>query len=406
MPHAPVHNGQSNSQPIVSSTVRDPITFSDGGRIVPNRTGGPSGSQNLNSVKNSLKLDENQDSLASDKDYEIEEIHLDYHTMKSLDRVSVKGDTQKETTGQRNQFSSTNDIIEFSSIRDAKDHEIFTSSHRIKLGKIRMDNGAIFEGEWFHGYRDGEGTMTWPNGCVYVGSWENGCAQGRGKLLFERGEYYEGNFFQDKADGYGEYYFKDGSVYKGQWKGDKQHGEGVETWADGTTYSGNFVQGHKHGIGKMNFPLKGKFEGEFRLGIIHGRGTFYFKTGQIYFGEWKEGKFDGIGELQFPNGKVYNGSFKRGKRSGMGILKWADGRKYEGLWKDDLQDGQGEFIFTTGNKKRGIWAKGNLSRWMSDEELSRVPSLTEKVKPLKLNLYKTGELSDQDLESNNNSPHK
>ena len=93
--------------------------------------------------------------------------------------------------------SSTNDVIEFSSIRDHKDHEIFTSSFKIKPGKIRMDNGSIYDGEWLHGLPNGQGVMNWQNGSIYAGEWDNGIAHGIGKLLFFRGEYYEGNFLLD-----------------------------------------------------------------------------------------------------------------------------------------------------------------------------------------------------------------
>ena len=188
---------------------------------------------------NSIEMSEDALSL-SEKDYVVEEINLDHHTMRSIHNSIDKEDNKESQLLASKLQASTNDVIEYSSIRDHKSHEIFTSDTRVKLGKIRMDNGSIYEGEWLHGLPNGSGVMNWQNGSIYAGQWDNGIAHGLGKLLFFRGEYYEGNFVLDKAEGYGEYYFKDGTVYKGQWAADKQNGKGTETWADGTLYVGEY----------------------------------------------------------------------------------------------------------------------------------------------------------------------
>lgn len=61
---------------------------------------------------------------------------------------------------------STGDVVDFSSFREGQ-HEIFTSEVPTSFGKIRLDNNAIYEGEWLRGQRNGYGVLTWPNGVRY-----------------------------------------------------------------------------------------------------------------------------------------------------------------------------------------------------------------------------------------------
>lgn len=104
-----------------------------------------------------------------EQDVEIVEMQLD-NTNRSMDEKKRKLASMRPSKfdKDRNRIpSSTNDYVDFSSIRDMQDHEIFTSDRPTKQAKIRLDNGALYEGEWLKGQRHGFGKLTWPNGSVY-----------------------------------------------------------------------------------------------------------------------------------------------------------------------------------------------------------------------------------------------
>ena len=300
----------------------------------------------------------------SEEEVKIEEVNFEFRTMHSLN----KGKKQSHSFEKLKRGSTSLDVVEFSSLRE-QNHEMFTSDAKVRLGKVRIENGCIYEGEWVRGAMSGFGVLTWPNGAKYEvvngeqGFWENSQAKGRGKLTFQDGVFYDGEWRDDKANGYGEYRFKDGSIYRGNWRDDRQSGHGVQEWADLTRYEGDFFDGLKHGRGAMTFPGVGQFDGEFDMGVISGKGTFHFKNGRVYSGCWKHNKMDGFGIMRFPNKKEYAGEFKAGQRSGTGKLSWPDGRRYEGEWKNDKQHGDGKFFFSTGTVKFGIWEVGQLVRW-------------------------------------------
>jgi len=45
------------------------------------------------------------------------------------------------------------------------------NQRREKRSPYRYKSGAIYEGEWIGGFRDGFGQMTWPDGATYIGNW-------------------------------------------------------------------------------------------------------------------------------------------------------------------------------------------------------------------------------------------
>ena len=115
-----------------------------------------------------LKSQSFQSSSSGKDNVEIEEINLDYKTMRSLNsKQNDKNTNSVDKAIKKSQYCST-DIPDFSSLQNSQQgHEIFTSSTRIKVGKIRLENGTIYEGEWLKGVRSGKGTLTWPNGAKY-----------------------------------------------------------------------------------------------------------------------------------------------------------------------------------------------------------------------------------------------
>ena len=52
------------------------------------------------------------------------------------------------------------------------------SQPRIKKQPYKYKSGAVYEGEWRGGFRDGFGMQQWPDGAMYEGEWRDGKAHG------------------------------------------------------------------------------------------------------------------------------------------------------------------------------------------------------------------------------------
>lgn len=122
----------------------------------------------LNSHSRQSRLASQLQSSFEEQDVEIVEMQLD-NTNRSMDEKKRKVPSMRPSKFDKDKRgqSSTNDCVDFSSIREMQDHEIFTSDRPTKQAKIRLDSGAVYEGEWLKGQRHGFGTLTWPNGSVY-----------------------------------------------------------------------------------------------------------------------------------------------------------------------------------------------------------------------------------------------
>ena len=69
-----------------------------------------------------------------------------------------------------------------------------TSSQLISKGPIKLENNAVYRGQWTSTHkRQGKGTQTWSDGAYYEGYWENDKINGRGRLINSNGELYEGD---------------------------------------------------------------------------------------------------------------------------------------------------------------------------------------------------------------------
>ena len=74
---------------------------------------------------------------------------------------------------------------------------------------------------------------TWPDGAVYDGDFVNGQRQGHGKYTFADGGQYEGAWKDGRYDGFGECTWEDKRKYRGEWRNGMAHGRGIETYPNG-----------------------------------------------------------------------------------------------------------------------------------------------------------------------------
>nr|XP_054094983.1 MORN repeat-containing protein 3 isoform X2 [Callithrix jacchus] len=123
--------------------------------------------------------------------------------------------------------------------------------------QVWKKNGAIYEGDWKFGKRDGYGTLSLPDQQtgkyrrVYSGWWKGDKKSGYGIQFFGPKEYYEGEWCGSQRSGWGRIYYSNGDIYEGQWEKDKPHGEGMLRLKNGNRYEGCWERGMKNGPGRF-----------------------------------------------------------------------------------------------------------------------------------------------------------
>ncbi|CAM2103021.1 unnamed protein product [Caretta caretta] len=152
-----------------------------------------------------------------------------------------------------------------------RDHYTGEWLDNLKHGKGTQtwkSTGAIYNGDWKFGKRDGYGTYSIPDPVtkeykkVYSGWWKNDKKCGYGIKFYSDMEYYEGEWSGGKRSGWGRMYYKDGSIYEGQWLEDQHSGQGMLRLTNENRYEGTWKDGKKHGLGKFFYLNKGQlFEG-------------------------------------------------------------------------------------------------------------------------------------------------
>ena len=123
------------------------------------------------------------------------------------------------------------------------DNKTLFSLNQPRYGPIKyryISTGAVYEGTWKGGFRDGFGTLIWSDGASYTGAWSLGHAHGDGKFIDKLGNIYEGPFYMSMAHGsIGRFTNIMGDSYVGSWKFDQKDGHGIEKWAsDNLSYEG------------------------------------------------------------------------------------------------------------------------------------------------------------------------
>ncbi|CAI2371165.1 unnamed protein product [Moneuplotes crassus] len=239
------------------------------------------------------------------------------------------------------------------------------------IKKYTYKSGAVYEGEWKGGFRDGIGTQKWPDGATYEGSWRFNKAEGKGKFTHADGDIYEGDWANDKANGFGVYNRNNEATYHGHWKNDLQDGKGIERWTDNSEHEGEYQKGKKHGYGVHKWNDGSIYEGQWEDNKMCGVGIYKFFDGRKYRGEWKDNNMEGHGFYIWRDGKKYQGQYKDDKKHGYGIHKWADGRTYEGSWALGKQHGLGRYL-CSGTVKYGLWEEGARIKWFNQQEVKRI----------------------------------
>lgn len=237
-----------------------------------------------------------------------------------------------------------------------QDSELFTVT-RPKLcnGNHRAEypNGDIFEGDMLDGKRHGNGTYNLANQERYEGKFAFDEFSGDGKYYSVHGngleEVYQGQFKHNLRNGEGVFQYHDGAKYTGGWRDGARDGQGKMVWKDGSVYTGGFQNDGRHGQGKIVNERSGyTYEGDFQDDARSGKGKLELANGNgSYEGEFLLDKPHGFGVFKDAK-ETYEGEFAGGLRQGHGILvDLASNESYTGSFETGSRHGEG--VLSTGD---------------------------------------------------------
>ena len=128
------------------------------------------------------------------------------------------------------------------------------------LGIIKLDNGAIYEGNLANGIRHGKGKQIYANGDIYEGGWKSGKREGFGVLKLINGEIYEGEFVKGLREGQGKQIYANGDVYEGKWKHGKRHGYGELKSGSNLLYKGEWLHDRQNNADGIEHQSENKWD--------------------------------------------------------------------------------------------------------------------------------------------------
>lgn len=147
--------------------------------------------------------------------------------------------------------------------------------------------------------RHGWGSALLPNKDIYEGNYYHGTKQGKGLYVFRNGARYDGEYRKDKKGGLGEFIYPDGTKYYGDWKKDLKHGFGTYSYCNGDVYEGAWYKNRRHGLGTYTFAKDGtKFIGTWDNGRIIGPAKLLHPR-HVYHGPWNLNIQKGVGCFTF-----------------------------------------------------------------------------------------------------------
>ncbi|EGW07464.1 MORN repeat-containing protein 3 [Cricetulus griseus] len=192
---------------------------------------------------------------------------------------------------------------------------VFSDDPSVSPGKgtqVWKKSGAIYEGDWKFGKRDGYGTFSRPDPETgkyrreYSGWWKGDKKSGYGIQFFGPKDYYEGEWCGNQRCGWGRMYYSNGQIYEGQWRNDKPEGEGM------LRLMPNDLLAH---------PCE-------QLGLL--RPSKIVLPASL-------AQHPCFPVLSQENGNRYEGSWERGMKNGHGRFFHLDhGQLFEGFWVDDV----------------------------------------------------------------------
>jgi len=175
---------------------------------------------------------------------------------------------------------------------------------------VTYSNGT-YVGDIVDGKRHGKGKYTFDNGAVYEGDWENGLRDGTGVLTTSTYTY-SGDFYRDRRSGDGVITYKDGTKISGNWLDDENATHVTEEDKRGNKISGTIVDGNFIPETTTGYIMKwysnGYYHGIMKNGTRFGEGVYLWKNGNSFAGQWRRERF------------------------GKGIFIYADGTVIKGIW--------------------------------------------------------------------------
>lgn len=143
------------------------------------------------------------------------------------------------------------------------------------------------------GQPNGSGTLRMDDGAVYNGQWKQGLFHGEGVLATVEGDLFHGSWRDGKQDGWAVTCWSDGRVYQGPYRLGKRHGrDAAMTWPYGAHYRGDFVEDRRNGPGTYVYADGRCYKGQYKDDRPHGYGIMTASDGVVlYDGQWELGEF-------------------------------------------------------------------------------------------------------------------
>lgn len=162
-----------------------------------------------------------------------------------------------------------------------KEYQLLGARPKFGEGREMLPGGGYYEGQFRNFKRQGDGFLIMDEEGIekYEGQFRDEFMDGYGRRVWKDGAIYEGFWAKGRKDGEGKLEEK-GRCYEGQWKDGKRHGKGKQVFDQLTRYEGRWANGMQHGSGKYYSEEDGSiFEGTWHNGAHHGIGTLHKKDG-------------------------------------------------------------------------------------------------------------------------------